>query len=206
MAEVSSGGRHRSSSFSKAQHLVGQLDQDGLATLEIDASVRNAAGNGGLPGDPPRSMKAALDTVVKGSDSDTASTASEEDYDKMKPDPQTVVLGGKGGGFTEDGIEDSPVVKEKFYEAINTTPKAVKAKRPGLPARLHSIPITLKKSDQKGKYYLIADNNELKNILKMGADRVGQYYSSRLCRVFGHLLHMLSEHLVNFGMICPDYC
>lgn len=152
-------------SFDNAPRLVGQLESNGLATLEVDTSALSSKST-----KPPRSMKAALDAVAKVDYSDTTSTASEEDYDNLKLDPLTVVAGGKGGGFDGRGSEMSPVIDEKVYQELTTAPQSQES-RPRA-HRMQSISITLKKSGQKGKYFLLADEKELKGILTMGAARV----------------------------------
>lgn len=158
MASITSTPRNIS--FENAQQLVGELEPNGLATLSIDKSSSS-----------PKSMKVALEAVAKGeSNSDTASTASEEDYDNLKHDPLAVVAGGKGGGFDGKASETSPVIAEKVYQDIKA-PNGKKSTRPAA-QRMQSIPITLKKSEIKGKYFLVADEKELKGILKMGAARV----------------------------------
>ena len=99
--------------------------------------------------------------------SDTASeTASEEDYDAMKHDPSAVVAGGKGGGFTHGAKTPDT---DKTYEELAVT--SLKPPRPG-PPRLKSIPVTLNKLKEHGRYVLTADDDALREILKLGIERV----------------------------------
>ena len=159
----------RSSSLDNAPQLVGQLNSDGIASLEADSTYT-------LPSrsNPPRSLKLALDAAVesgRSSSTDTASeTASEEDYDALKHDPMAVVVGGKGGGFEadSDGKISPQSSSEKAYEELKVPKSKV---RPG-PTRLKSIPVTLNKLKEKGRYILTADDDALREILRMGIERV----------------------------------
>lgn len=158
---------NRSSSLDKAPQLVGQLNADGIASLQEDTTYVS-------PTTPnaPRSLKAALDAVTDSrrstSVSDTASeTASEEDYDALKHDPSAVVVGGKGGGFVAETHGAKTPDTGKTYEGL----KASSSKsRPG-PPRLKSIPVTLNKLKEKGRYVLTADDDALREILKVGIER-----------------------------------
>jgi hypothetical protein len=153
----------RSSSLDKAKRLIGQLDSNGIASLKVETNLEN----GYTKVNPPRSMKTALDTVTNTKrgkeDSDTGSTASEEDYDTLGHDPLTMVAGGKGGSIEDVALEGR--------EETKAAPGVVQS-RPRPITGLKSIPITLQEADQKGKYFLIADDAELKKILKMGFERV----------------------------------
>jgi hypothetical protein len=152
-----------------APRLVGKLDANGIASLEADAAI---ALNGKYPGVPARSLKVALDAAALAngrSGSATPDSASDEDYDKLQHDPLTVVAGGRGGGFTrESNGAASSIERNKGPE--NGQQKSRRSR--STPPNLMSIPVTLKKADQKGQYYLIADDAELKEILKMGFERV----------------------------------
>lgn len=156
------------SSLDKTPRLVGRLDATGIASFEADET----ASNGHSPGPPPRSLKVALDAaaLVNGhSGVTTPESASEEDYDKLQHDPLTVVAGGKGGGFSH-GQDDGASHVEPSIEPETGLHKSRRSR--STPPNLTSIPVTLKKADQKGQYYLIADDTELKEILKMGFERV----------------------------------
>ncbi len=172
----------RSSSFEKVPQLVGQLRADGtVASLQVDPtySISNRS-------NPPRSMKAALDAVAasrrdsSGSgDSGISDTASEEDYDSLKHDPMAVVVGGKGGGFEADPNGSSTIELngngKKTYEEIAVVPKSKSG--PGL-TRLTSIPITLNRLREKGRYILTADDEALREILRIGIERVSWDFSA----------------------------
>ncbi|KAE9378053.1 hypothetical protein N431DRAFT_328731 [Stipitochalara longipes BDJ] len=78
-----------------------------------------------------------------------------------------VVAGGKGGGF--EGAANGNVVEtngSKTYESL----KGPTNSRPG-PARLKSIPVTLNKLKEKGRYILTADDDALREILRIGIER-----------------------------------
>jgi sterol O-acyltransferase len=157
----------RSSSIDKVPHLVGHLGSDGVASLEEDHSQTSISIS-----NPPRSLKAALDAAGQSlggsSAGDTMSETSEEDYDHLKHDPDAVIAGGKGGGFVREEARTPDVQSNgiKSYEEIKAP-----SKRPG-PTRLKSIPVTLNKLKEKGRYILTADDAALREILKTGMERV----------------------------------
>ncbi len=160
----------RSSSMEKVPQLVGQLNADGTATLRADTLLLP---QGGLD-HPPRSLKMALDAAAhtrrRYSTGDTPSEiSSEEDYDAMQHDPGTILPGGKGGGVEVDASRPTtPLVNgAKTYEDLQIPSK----KRPGV-TRLKSIPVTLNKLKEKGKYILTADDGALREILRAGVERV----------------------------------
>jgi len=134
---------------------------DGVDNLgEISASTRT-------PSEPPRSLKAALDAVtnLRRSGSDTSSEASEEDYDNLKHDSLAVVKGGRGGGYIAEK-ESTPVAmgNEKLYEGLKAPSKKSRPK----PSRL----FTLDKLKENGRYILTADDEAIREILKLGLERV----------------------------------
>ncbi|KAH8596388.1 MBOAT, membrane-bound O-acyltransferase family-domain-containing protein [Bisporella sp. PMI_857] len=75
---------------------------------------------------------------------------------------------GKGGGFIHgDGLSTPEAVNgQPTYEEV----KVPSSSRPKS-LRLKGIPITLNKSEEHGKYILTADDEALKEILKMGIER-----------------------------------
>lgn len=135
-----------SSSLSEPAHLVGQLNADGTASLQAGnaASLR-------LP--RPGSPNAAINAVASES---TSESGSEEDYDAIQHDPATIIEGSEGGGF-----------EEKHQGVSLATPRPVAT-------RLQSIPITLNRSGEKGKYVLTAEEEALKEVLRMSIERVGR--------------------------------
>jgi len=160
----------RSSSLDSAPQLIGQLNQDGIASLE-----ENNTHSAPTLHSPPRSLKAALEAVAssRGGSIDTASeTASEEDYDALKHDPTAFVRGGKGGGFLADsnGVQtpDAAINGRQHKDAKIPSSKS----HPGS-TRLKNIPVTLNKLKEPGRYVLTADDSSaLSEILKMGMERV----------------------------------
>jgi sterol O-acyltransferase len=165
---VPPGINNQSLSLDKAPQLVGQLNSDGIANLQEDTAYTSPTTIAA-----PRSLKAALEAVTDSrrstNGSDTASeTASEEDYDALKHDPSAVVVGGKGGGFVAETSGAKTPDTGKTYEGVK--PPSSKS-RPG-PTRLKSIPVTLNKLKEHGRYVLTADDDALKEILKLGIERV----------------------------------
>jgi sterol O-acyltransferase len=116
-------------------------------------------------------LKAALDAVADSRRDSSASTASEsaseEDYDAFRHDPMAIVAGGKGGGFETTNRKASDANGSKTYELLTVSSDS----RPS-PTRLKSIPVTLNKLKEKGRYILTADNEALREILRTGIERV----------------------------------
>jgi sterol O-acyltransferase len=116
----------------------------------------------------PRALKMALEAVANGSQRSpyASSDASEEDYDSLKHDPLAIIGGAKGGGFVSSGVPSPPDVgnkKQPLETSSNSRPT---------PTRLKSIPITLNKLEERGRYVLTADDEAVKEILKLGIERV----------------------------------
>ncbi|KAE8454042.1 hypothetical protein EG329_007818 [Mollisiaceae sp. DMI_Dod_QoI] len=168
---------NRTSSIDKVPQLIGQLNSDGIASLTVDPLYQ-------LPSrsNPPHSLKSALDAATdsrRNSLGDTTSETSEEDYDNLKHDPAAVVGGGKGGGYREEsgspekatemngnGHANGNANGHKTYETLKISSQT----RPGVP-RLKSIPVTLNRLKEKGRYILTADDEALRDILKSGLER-----------------------------------
>jgi sterol O-acyltransferase len=165
-----------SSVLNELSPLDGQLNSDGIASLKFDS-------NPSMPvEDRPRSMKIALDSIATQDSGTDSETASEEDYDLLKHDPTAVIIGGRGGGFNgEGGLRQRKLeeTKEKVYEGLKAEAESKTHSRSRAPS-LKSIPITLKKSDQKGKYLLTADDQELSEILRIGLEKVAPDPSLRV--------------------------
>ena len=158
-----------SDSSDKISRLIGKLDANGIASFEADEFTTNGQSSSAPP---PRSLKAALDAAKNArrkSGGTTPDSASEEDYDNLQHDTLTVIVGGKGGTFDRDG--DVKVNREGTEAETRPDLQASKRSRP-TPPKLKSIPITLKRADQKGQYYLIAEDVELREILKRGVEMV----------------------------------
>ncbi|KAH8685930.1 MBOAT, membrane-bound O-acyltransferase family-domain-containing protein [Tricladium varicosporioides] len=158
---------NRTSSLDKASQLVGQLGPGGIASLKADESSAWPSRLGA-----PRSLKAAFDAVKDSRRENltdtTSETASEEDYDSLNHDPAVLAEGAKGGGLvleTNGRSTVSPGVKS--FGSIKTP--STKS-RPG-PVRLKSIPVTLNKLKEKGRYILTADDDALREILRAGMER-----------------------------------
>jgi hypothetical protein len=176
-------------SLDEASRLVGQLNSDGLASLRIDTSISDNM-------ETTSTQSTSLTSELPGGGEEggqTSSGSEEEDYDNLQHDPLTVVTGGKGGGFDEKS-EEQDFEKPKPGGVRN---------RPQL-SRIKSIPIKLKKSDQKDKYILIADDLELKRLLKSGVVGVcqalppSQHYSNKTRRMESHLQNVVQSSVTWF--------
>jgi sterol O-acyltransferase len=105
----------------------------------------------------------------------------EEDYDELKPDPETIVSGGKGGGMGEEqGTNGKPmnsfakrVPRVPSDDGIFESPRysAIGPKTNIVNRRRRSIQVTLEKTGKKGRYILTADDPEFREILKSHLDR-----------------------------------
>ncbi|KAL2071365.1 hypothetical protein VTL71DRAFT_12600 [Oculimacula yallundae] len=148
----------------KMPQLVGQLNSDGIASLSADPNYLHPTRS------PPRSLKAALDATNSRRDSSgyTTSESSEEDYDALKHEPSAVIVGSQGGGFEKEEVEKSGLGTNgnRTYEEIKTKVKS----RP-TPMRLKSIPVTLNKLNEEGRYILTADDKALREILRVRIER-----------------------------------
>jgi hypothetical protein len=91
---------------------------------------------------------ASLQAVEIAASGSTSESGSEEDYDAIQTNPATIMEGAKGS------------------TSFSVAP-------PG-PTRLRSIPFTLNKLEEKGKYALTADKDALREILKMSIERVSR--------------------------------
>lgn len=150
--------------------ITGKLDANGIASFEVDEFASYGQSSATRP---PRSLKAALDAAKDArriSGANTPDSVSEEDYDTLEHDPLAVIAGGKGGGFGHDSrVEDS---REGTNAEDGSDLQTSRRSKP-IPPKLKSIPITLKKADQKGQYYLVAEDAELREILKRSVEKVG---------------------------------
>lgn len=165
----------RSSSTDEASQLVGQLSSDGTAHLQEDSTQAQSTSS-----NPPKSLKAALSAAsgLRRHSNTSTESSNEEDYDALTHDPGAVVAGGKGGGYAGE-YNGSFTPEQKRYEEVKTSKS-----RPG-PTRLKSIPVTLNKLKEKGRYVLTADDEALKEILKLGIERVRYFLLLR----FGQCSH-----------------
>ena len=86
----------------------------------------------------------------------------------MEHDPTAVIPGGKGGGFEENNPAQT-LLERRAKTSFQDIKPAV-ASRPG-PTRLKSIPVTLNKLKEDGRYILTADDEDLREILRIGLER-----------------------------------
>jgi sterol O-acyltransferase len=140
-------------SLAKSPRLVGRLSADGTATLDADntSSVNVTDSRGHWP------VEASPDV---GTSRSASESGAEEDYESVQHSAAEIVEGGKGGGFEEQPVHG----KSKLS-----------ARRPD-PTRLKSIPITLDRLAEKGKYVLTADKSALREILKLSIERVSRLF------------------------------
>ncbi len=148
-------------SLDNASRLVGELSSDGTASLrKEDSNVLNG------------SHRATLGRALSDSPPSVASstTTSDEDYDAQRADPAALVEGSRGGGLEVEGkISPGRVSRQNSrFEAIK--PPSLDAPRPAF-RRRKSIPVTLEKTDKRGRYILTADEPELRQILREGIER-----------------------------------
>lgn len=110
-------------------------------------------------------MKAALDAALQNSSGASSGTesASEEDYDVLKQDPLALVQDERARGVSSR-TKPSPLGEQEENSSAARS-------RPG-PMRIKSIPITLSKLNEKGKYILTADDKDVREILRLGLERV----------------------------------
>jgi hypothetical protein len=157
----------RALSLDEAPQLVGKI---GIARFEVNENESAIKGQSNRSS--PRSLKAALDTAAQNRRSGGQSTpdsTSEEDYDKLQHDPLTVIAGDEGGGYGH--IQHSGAYRSGINQELETEQPTSKRDQQ-MSSELKSIPITLKKADQNGQYYLVAHDLELGEILKIGVERV----------------------------------
>lgn len=97
--------------------------------------------------------------------------SDEEDYDRLKPDPLTLIKGSSGGGLqaqrtmnghTQDGVE-ALLPERAAFEATEASDSNFTAQPSG---RRKSIQVTMEKTGKKGRYILTADDPEFREILR----------------------------------------
>jgi sterol O-acyltransferase len=105
----------------------------------------------------------------------SASISDEEDYDGLKPNPLTIIEGSSGGGLEEqsamnmhkqngvDGLVPEHAVVEQAFKAIKAGSSNFLAQAS---TRRKSIQVTVEKTGKKGRYILMADDPEFREILK----------------------------------------
>lgn len=155
----------RSSSTDHLPQLRGSFHSDGTVHFEADnAHITPSLQTG------PRSLQTALKAAELSrsqSNNSISSVASEssEDYDSIRPDPRTLVVGQGGGGLLGNEVQTPRVGSNKTFEEANTS-----AQQPTL--RLQKIPVTLNETKKKGQYVLTADDDALRKILRRSVERV----------------------------------
>lgn len=160
-----------------------------------------------------RSLEIALETAARtrrGS-SEVSESDSLEDYDTLKPDPMSIITGGKGGGLDiEIEPEESIAIPETVYAELKIP---LQQSRQG-PSRRKSIPLTLNKvqKDGVGRYTFEADDDELRDLLK---STVAHYSQDNIpgglkkrtkfsdCEFYSKTEHVETEKIPHMGRMSP---
>lgn len=144
-----------------------QLSDEQLKQDDMDISESNQTQK---PANRPKhsqSLKIALAAVDRNRReySDFSESDSLEDYDTLKPDPMSIVGGGKGGGLDTDTATATEVTVPQTVYAEIKIPSQQSRQRP---VRHKSIPVTLNKLQKRGKgqYTFEADDDALRDLLK----------------------------------------
>ncbi|KAF7858600.1 hypothetical protein EAF04_009200 [Stromatinia cepivora] len=142
--------------------LVEQLKENGISTSKSKQIQK--------PSTRPKyspSLKIALETVARNrrDSSDVSESDSLEDYDTLKPDPMSIITGGKGGGLDTDTETATEIIIPQTVYAELKIPS--QQSRKGM-TRRKSIPVTLKKLQKSGggHYTFETDDDELRDLLK----------------------------------------
>lgn len=150
--------------FEEAPRLKGHLNSNGISRLEIDTSESSRAGL--------NSLRTAIQVSANSSsgESETASSPSDqgdiEDYDTLRT-----------MAHNSNRAEKRSYDGDETLEKVNNPRHSELKKGVTKPAfkKMKSIPVILKKSDQEGKYFLRADDAEIRKLLKMGIERVQEH-------------------------------
>jgi sterol O-acyltransferase len=117
-----------------------------------------------------------------GEPSSSMTSEEEEDYDDLKPNPETIVSGGRGGGMGKDESINGKQI-DSFAKRVPRIPsderafESLRYPTPGSKTntvnrrRRRSIQVVLEKTGKKGRYILTADDPEFREILKSHLDR-----------------------------------
>ncbi|RDW57990.1 hypothetical protein BP6252_13401 [Coleophoma cylindrospora] len=170
------------SSLDQAPQLVGHLNADGTANLEVDNSYVASK----QTTKAPRALKEALKAAgrdYEGTSLDVVSdSASEEDYDALLHDPMTVKLGGKGGGYDVHSKGPAQDTDKEYDNSIAPTKSTPSLKK------LKSVPVILKRSTENGRYILRADDETLRELLQLSVEREKNPASAKRRRKFSNLV------------------
>ncbi|ESZ97525.1 hypothetical protein SBOR_2072 [Sclerotinia borealis F-4128] len=148
-----------SDSAHQNQHsLEEQLKENGINSSKLNNIQKSSTGP-----KYSQSLKTALETAAKRDSSDVSESDSLEDYDTLKPDPTSIITGGKGGGGLDPKTE-SAVSPQTVYAELKIPSQQ---SRQGA-TRRKSIPVTLSNLHMKGKglYTFKADDDDLRDLLK----------------------------------------
>jgi sterol O-acyltransferase len=156
MASIARPQRRPQKYTETASELVDAIEADGFANLKAGSNGSKTARPGG--------------GRLASSESSSSTLTNEEDFDNLKPDPNTTIEGSKGGGLEEDATLQPAHRSTTELDALdnNHLPKGVEK---ALLRRRTSIPVRLEKTNTKGKYLLSADDPDILEILRRGAQR-----------------------------------
>ncbi|KAL9108559.1 MAG: hypothetical protein Q9227_006645 [Pyrenula ochraceoflavens] len=132
--------------------LVGELFQDGVAALRKDLSHPN--------GTVARPILTPTDS------SESSSSKSTDEFDRVKIDPSSVIEGSRGGGLEGKASLPNP---GRHYADLRPPPIDTSRRPPA--RRQRSITVKLEKTGQDGKYFLTSEDLELRELLKEGLER-----------------------------------
>ncbi|KAI9836851.1 MAG: hypothetical protein M1819_001016 [Sarea resinae] len=172
-------------SFDGASSLVGTFTTDGTAALTPGSLDGQQDKDHSVPANPHTTFAVPVRRVDDlrskyNTSSQSISSSSEEDYDTLQPDPSAMIAGSKGGGAeASEGGSDlrrnswSPgeVKDEQPKSSLDSSSKAASSEtsRPPL-ERQRSVKVKLEKTDRKGRYILVADDRELREVLREGLE------------------------------------
>ncbi len=144
--------------------------------LEVPNPFEHSNSNGSIQANGPVlqsniTANEATDFVsisgVESATDDGDTSDSVEDYDNLKPDPQTLVVNSRKSldeAYRPSGRPTSSQTTSKQRRESEPVGDFVLRKR-------DSIKIRLEKTDRKGRYVLLADDPEIKEILRKGIER-----------------------------------
>ena len=167
--------------------LLGQLDLASLADSGAQSSRLQENDEAGL-----QQAANIADIAVQ------LITSEEDDYDNIKVDPSTVLLGSRGGGLQTEATLESPRRSCLGLSTLSDVDvsTATSNKRLSLKAdvslsnrsRRRSIPVTLQRTDTRGRYLLSADDPEIREILSRGLQREAKGPDTKLRSRFSDLV------------------
>ncbi|KAF2722377.1 acyl-CoA/sterol acyltransferase [Polychaeton citri CBS 116435] len=177
-----------------APQLLGTISRDGSTALlrAHDDVIDQTAHNAGHAPLHDAGAQASQDYTITESQSQSQSperTASDscddtiEDYDDLELDPDTLVANSRKSLHDDFRPSEGSLkgMREKGYPA-STEAKPISNGRPKGPRR-RSIQIRLEKTDRKGHYVIVADDPEIREVLRKGIERQEQINTGKKPRI-----------------------